>query len=114
MGIGTRPEEVASCTSALLTLLEPFQWASAFIPLIPYEYLDFVSSPVPFIAGYIAEDVSNLEQIFKDVRVIDAISDGMIALNLDNGSMLSSSKFDQKKIVAFSQSVLIHQRIDCY
>ena len=40
--VGTRPEEVASCTSALLTLLQPFKWASPFIPLIPIDYLDLV------------------------------------------------------------------------
>ena len=40
--VGTSPEEVASCTSALLTLLQPFNWASVFIPQIPLDYLDFV------------------------------------------------------------------------
>ena len=40
--LGTRPEEVAACTSALLTLLQPFKWASPFIPLIPIDYLDLV------------------------------------------------------------------------
>jgi len=46
--VGTRSEEVGACTSALLTLLKPFQWASAFIPSIPHGYLDLVCSPVPF------------------------------------------------------------------
>ena len=43
--MGTSPEEVACCTSALLKLLLPFKWVSVFIPLIPVDYLDLVSSP---------------------------------------------------------------------
>ena len=49
--VGETSEEVTACTTALLELLDPYKWASAFMPLLPRDMLDFVSSPVPFIAG---------------------------------------------------------------
>ena len=105
--IGTSPEEVASCTSALLTLLQPFTWASVFIPQIPLDYLDFVSSPVPFIAGLIVEGSSNLNQILNDNRVKNAVSDGMIILSLSTGDVISDNAAGKEKIIAFSQTLLM-------
>merc|ERR1711862_937939 len=111
--VGTRSEEVAACSSALLTLLEPFQWASVFIPSIPHEYLDFVSSPVPFAAGVVAEDSLNLKQILNDYRVKDAMSDGMSILNLDTMSLLKT-KTIVESIMSSSVSLVIIQYINSY
>lgn len=109
--IGTKAEEVSCCTSALLTLLKPFKWSSVFIPLIPNEFIDFVGSPVPFIAGIVPENKLNLKNILVDDRVSEAINDGMIVLNLDAGSTHAASQLSGQSKLAFSQTLVSHGRI---
>ena len=59
--IGLSSEEVTACCFALLELLDPYTWASAFMPILPIDMLDFVSSPVPFIAGVVVSVPEELE-----------------------------------------------------
>ncbi|KAF1334663.1 Denn domain-containing protein 5a, partial [Globisporangium splendens] len=45
------PAKVTAVCTAFLLLLAPFQWQSTYIPLLPSGLLDFLHSPVPFLAG---------------------------------------------------------------
>ncbi|DAZ94803.1 TPA: hypothetical protein N0F65_002416 [Lagenidium giganteum] len=45
------PALATSLCTAFLILLSPFQWQSTYIPLLPSNLLDFLHSPVPFLAG---------------------------------------------------------------
>ena len=98
--IGTRYEEVTSCALALLELLAPFKWASAFMPVIPHDMLDFVGSPVPFIAGVVRDNELDLKIIEEDYRVQNAIADGMTILNLASGKVIVTREESIEDIVA--------------
>jgi len=86
--VGETSEEVTACTTALLELLDPYKWASAFMPLLPRDMLDFVSSPVPFIAGMIVEGKQHLHSIIHDHGVKDAMLCGLSIVNLVSGKLI--------------------------
>lgn len=86
--VGETSEEVTACTTALLELLDPYKWASAFMPLLPRDMLDFVSSPVPFIAGMIVEGKHHLHSIIHDHGVKDAMLHGLSIVNLVSGKLI--------------------------
>lgn len=86
--VGETSEEVTACATALLELLDPYKWASAFMPLLPAEMLDFVSSPVPFIAGMIVEDKQHLHSIIHDPGVKEAMMCGLSIVNLVSGKLI--------------------------
>ncbi|EJK74322.1 hypothetical protein THAOC_04007, partial [Thalassiosira oceanica] len=86
--VGETSEEVTACTTALLELLDPYKWASAFMPLLPRDMLDFVSSPVPFIAGMIVENKQHLNSIIQDHGVKDAMLHGLSVVNLVSGKLI--------------------------
>lgn len=86
--VGSNTEEVTSCATALLDMLDPYKWASAFMPLLPGEMLDFVSSPVPFIAGTIVENSKRLHEIIHDNGVRDAMLNGLSIVNLVTGKLI--------------------------
>ena len=86
--VGETSEEVTACATALLELLDPYKWASAFMPLLPREMLDFVSSPVPFIAGMIVEGKQHLHNIIHDHGVKDAMLHGLSIVNLVSGKLI--------------------------
>jgi hypothetical protein len=66
--LGTEPGIVTSSIFGLLGLLRPLIWVSPIIPVLPTKYLDLVESPVPIIAGIVAESKSktiNAETLLK-------------------------------------------------
>ena len=102
--VGTKHEEVSCCTLALLDLLAPFEWASAFINSIPIDYLEFINSPVPFIGGLVPENKKSLRRILKGKLVKDAIANGLIVLNLDSGEVFVGEN-EKQNALAFSQTI---------
>ena len=104
--MGTSRAEVTTCTCALIDLLKPYKWASAFMPLIPNNMLDFVSSPVPFIAGIVGEKKVSLKYIENDYRVQDAVEDGMSILNLDTGNITITHESGIEEIVHNSHGIM--------
>jgi hypothetical protein len=44
---------VSAIGTALISLLEPFQWDGVFIPLLPSSLSDFLQSPVPLVVGVV-------------------------------------------------------------
>jgi hypothetical protein len=77
-------QQVSMCACALIELLKPFEWASAFMPVLPRRMLDFINSPVPFIAGVSVHDFTEIEH---DDRVLEAMSQGMSLLNLKTSTL---------------------------
>ena len=58
------------------------------MPLLPREMLDFVSSPVPFIAGTIVENSKRVQDIVRDTSVREAMSNGLSIVNLVTGKLI--------------------------
>lgn len=85
--VGKTSGEVTACATALLELLDPYKWSSAFMPLLPMEMMDFVSSPVPFIAGMICEDKQQLRAITHHPSVKEAMLNGLSLVNLVTGKL---------------------------
>ena len=102
--VGSSHEEVSCCTLALLDLIQPFQWASAFINCIPIDFLEFINSPVPFIAGFVEENDEKLEKVLQRKLVKDANLNGLIILNLNLGEVCAGSH-DKQIGLAFSQTI---------
>ena len=102
--VGTSHEEVSCCTLALLELIQPFEWASAFINYIPIDFLEFITSPVPFIAGLVPENDDKLNMVLKGDLVKDAMEGGLVILNLDSLE-ITFSKDDNRTSLAYSQTL---------
>ncbi len=85
--IGECPDLVTSCACALRELLKPYEWASTFMPLLPSDMLDFVTSPVPFIIGMAAVDKDSCRAIENDERVLEASSTGLTCINLSTNTV---------------------------
>ncbi len=49
--VGNQPRLVSSCVLALAALLQPFPWLSPLVPILPYNMLDVLTAPVPFLMG---------------------------------------------------------------
>ena len=90
--LGDKPDEVTAVCRALLRLIKPFEWASTFMPVLPFAMLDFVNSPVPFVAGMSVEGDHAMQLIEDDIRVIEAQSEGMSIINLKAGALLITSE----------------------
>lgn len=89
--LGTNIEEVTSASCAILDLLKPYKWASTFMPILPPSLIDFLSSPVPYITGMVADNGKHLQEMIYDYRVQEAIaSDGLSVLNLNSGKLTTS------------------------
>eukprot|EP00546_Thalassionema_frauenfeldii_P022040 CAMPEP_0178898686 /NCGR_PEP_ID=MMETSP0786-20121207/2479_1 /TAXON_ID=186022 /ORGANISM="Thalassionema frauenfeldii, Strain CCMP 1798" /LENGTH=1151 /DNA_ID=CAMNT_0020569453 /DNA_START=87 /DNA_END=3539 /DNA_ORIENTATION=+ len=82
--LGDNLQCVTTTACALIELLKPYEWASAFMPVLPLSMLDFINSPVPFIAGVSARNVYSVE---NDARVLEAMSTGMSLLNLKSNTV---------------------------
>ena len=92
--IGSSSDIVTSCTCALLALVHPFKWASTFMPLLQTQMLDFVNSPVPFIIGMVAKN-----DILEDLRVKEAMKEGLSVVNLTTGSVQMTTEAGIKSLV---------------
>mmetsp|Transcript_37668 Transcript_37668/g.112823 ORF Transcript_37668/g.112823 Transcript_37668/m.112823 type:complete len:584 (-) Transcript_37668:22-1773(-) len=90
--VGDSVEEVTSVCRALLELLKPFTWMGTIMPSLPFAMLDFVLSPVPFIAGMSVESPDVLGVIESDERTTEAMTSGMSLLNLATGTLLITSE----------------------
>jgi len=94
---------VSTTACALIELLKPFEWASTFMPVLPPRMLDFINSPVPFIAGVSVRDVYAVE---KDRRVLEAMSHGMSLLNLKTKTVHITAEKDVSKMISLDPYLL--------
>jgi hypothetical protein len=90
--LGENLQEVTACACSLLELLEPFEWSSVFLPVLPQKMLDFVMSPVPFVAGMAVNDYARVCQVEKDTRTLQAMDHGMSLLNLSTKTLHITSE----------------------
>jgi len=114
--LGENLEEVTACACSLLELLEPFEWSSVFLPVLPYKMLDFVTSPVPFVAGMAVNDYARVCAVEKDPRTLDAMDHGMSLLNLSTKTLHITSEAGISKMLSLDpylreQLRCIHQRL---
>jgi len=117
--VGEKSEEVTACATALLELLDPYKWASAFMPLLPREMLDFVSSPVPFIAGMLVEGKQDLHSIIHDHGVKDAMLHGLSIVNLVSGKLIvtreqGTSDMLRRSFQTLPELALYQKRLESY
>lgn len=117
--VGQRSEEVTACATALLELLDPYKWASAFMPLLPREMLDFVSSPVPFIAGMLVEGKQDLHSVIHDHGVKDAMLNGLSIVNLVSGKLIvtreqGTSDMLRRSFQTIPELALYQKRLESY
>ena len=96
--VGHSSEIVTSCICALLQLVKPFQWASNWLPLLPLDMIDFVSSPVPFVAGMVCNN-GKFAEIIRMNEVKDAMTEGLSVVNLNQGKLLMTKEKGIKTIV---------------
>jgi len=67
--------------------LKPYHWANVFIPILPDELFECVSSPVPYIIGIVARDKAHLKEIESDYRVAQHIQLGLNVINVTSGTV---------------------------
>ncbi|RLN57664.1 hypothetical protein BBJ29_000408 [Phytophthora kernoviae] len=85
------PAKVSAICTALLLLLAPFQWQSTYIPLLPSGLLDFLHSPVPFLAGcHTVTDTSEWSDVYfydidKDSISVPAVTRHLGPSSIPNG-----------------------------
>ncbi|RLN94045.1 hypothetical protein BBJ28_00019018 [Nothophytophthora sp. Chile5] len=85
------PAKATAVCTALMLLLAPFQWQSTYIPLLPSGLLDFLHSPVPFLAGcHSLDDTSEwvdvcFYDIDKDVITLPAVTRHLGPTSIPNG-----------------------------
>jgi hypothetical protein len=98
--LGENLEEVTPCACGLLELLEPFEWFGVFLPVLPHNLLDFVTSPVPFVAGMAVNDFIRVQQVENDKRTLDAMANGMSLLNLSTKTLHITSEAGISKMLS--------------
>jgi len=103
--IGSRTEEVSICSCTLLHLLAPYKWASIFINILPDNNLDFVESPVPFIAGVLAGDEKEVEMIMNHYSVQQALYNGLSIADLYSGEVHFTKEVETQNILIKCDSI---------
>jgi hypothetical protein len=98
--LGENLEEVTPYACGLLELLKPFEWSSVFLPVLPHKMLDFVTSPVPFVAGMAVNDYGRICQVENDKRTLDAMANGMSLLNLSTKTLHITSEAGISKMLS--------------
>jgi hypothetical protein len=90
--LGDDLQDVTACACALLELLKPFEWASTFMPVLSHKMIDFVNSPVPFVAGMAVKDAPRVLEVESDERTLDAMAQGISLLNLTTHTLHITSE----------------------
>ena len=68
--IGSNPGVVSCITLGISTLIQPFQWSGALLPLVPNSGKELFGCPVPFILGTITTTLS-IEDINSNTAVLN-------------------------------------------
>lgn len=59
---------LSSCVLGFRTLLKPFQWCYALIPVLPSPLVDIVDAPQPILVGLTKKDYRSLQMSEEDKR----------------------------------------------
>jgi hypothetical protein len=95
--IGEDSEDVSSCAFALLDLLKPYKWSSVFMPSLSEDMIDFISSPVPFIAGLCSKDKTSLKRFEMDDRVKHERKNGLTIIDVTSCKVLWTEESEIRK-----------------
>jgi len=68
--IGSNPGVVSCITLGISTLIQPFQWSGALLPLVPNSGKELFGAPVPFILGTITTTLT-MEDINSNTAVLN-------------------------------------------
>jgi hypothetical protein len=82
-------------SSAILgfnSLLYPFKWCFALVPILPHPLIDMLEAPVPILVGITKRE-------YKDLSLTDDEKDSKIWVFLENGTVLWNK--DQQKVPFF-------------
>ncbi|KAI5281101.1 Denn Domain-Containing Protein 3 [Manis pentadactyla] len=100
---------VAEC---FMVYLHPLQWQHPFVPILSRQMLDFVMAPTSFLMGC---HLDHFEEVSKE-------ADGLILINIDNGSISCSSDDDigipdvplaaAQTFIQRVQSLQLHHELD--
>lgn len=66
--IGTNPGVVSIITLGISTLIQPFKWTGALLPIVPRNITELFGAPIPFILGTIATTLN-----FDDINTNTAV-----------------------------------------
>lgn len=77
---------VAEC---FMAYLHPLQWQHTFVPILSGQMLDFLMAPTSFLMGC---HLDHLQEVSKE-------ADGLILINIDQGSVTHSGSSDQAAAV---------------
>jgi len=106
--IGDKAEEVTTCACTLLDLLRPYQWSSVFIPLLPNNMLEFLESPVPFVAGLVLKDRNEEKFLVNDPTVRWAKENGVSILNFVAGKIQFTEEPESIEMLEKYEIMLSH------
>ncbi|KAK2946318.1 hypothetical protein BLNAU_18768 [Blattamonas nauphoetae] len=70
--VGSSLSQVTDICISLVTLFLPFEWAHIFIPNLPTNMADYLSTPVPFLMGCLKESVAGYEELMLGALIADA------------------------------------------
>eukprot|EP00814_Leptocylindrus_danicus_P006362 CAMPEP_0116017252 /NCGR_PEP_ID=MMETSP0321-20121206/7939_1 /TAXON_ID=163516 /ORGANISM="Leptocylindrus danicus var. danicus, Strain B650" /LENGTH=879 /DNA_ID=CAMNT_0003487413 /DNA_START=21 /DNA_END=2657 /DNA_ORIENTATION=+ len=101
---GKDMDEVSCTVEALAELLKPYKWSSPLLPSMSLSMIDFVSSPVPFIAGIPAKEP---RIIAKHEAVIEATQTGLSLVNITNGKFFLTFNRDAQDMLLIMPRVLL-------
>jgi hypothetical protein len=62
---------LVAIAEALCALLFPLYWQGVYMPLLPPRLSDFLSAPVPFLAGLHADYLDKLDQDSSEVVIVN-------------------------------------------
>ena len=64
---------------ALIHLIFPFRWLHSYIPNLPYEQMDYLESPTPYLMGLLSSfaDANELSRLYPSHVIVDACSSMM-------------------------------------
>lgn len=53
---------------AIISLMFPFHWSHVFIPVLPEQFFEFTSAPVPFLMGLCVDDSFDPRRVPTEVN----------------------------------------------
>ena len=83
--ISSELEVLSECIFGLVSLIYPFKWQYLFCPILAEKYLNFFTTPLPFIIG-IKRYLANY------YRSIDKKKANIVVIDLDKQNILSSTR----------------------
>ena len=77
---------LSSCILGLNSLLYPFKWCLALVPVLPRPLIDMLEAPVPILVGITKREYKEitLNEIEKGCKIWVFVDSGDIIWNKDN------------------------------